>query len=123
MSAKIRRLEKYPAWGTVIVGLCVFLVRYASPRPSFEVHRNLFFTGLVIMAVAFAAVIANEGEADWNYWSLINVAAGVWLVASATFIPAISVVSTAQTILGAVLVIFSLAAVVVEIAYHRTGLK
>jgi fatty-acid desaturase len=68
-------------------------------------------------------VIANEGEADWNYWSLINVAAGVWLVASATFIPAISVVSTAQTILGAVLVIFSLAAVVVEIAYHRTGLK
>jgi hypothetical protein len=123
MSAKIRRLEKYPAWGTVIVGLCVFLVRYASPRPSFEVHRNLFFTGLVIMAVAFAAVIANEGEADWNYWSLINVAAGVWLVASATFIPAISVVSTAQTILGAVLVIFSLAAVVVEIAYNRTGLK
>ena len=122
MGTKIRRLEKYPAWFAVVVGFCVFVVRYASPRPSFDVHRNLFFTGLVIMLVALAAVIANEGDAAWNYWSGINVAVGVWLVASATFIPAIEVVSDAQKMLGALLAIIALATVFIEIAYHLTRL-
>jgi hypothetical protein len=114
----IRSTERLPAWASVVIGLCVFALRYASPRPSFDVHRNLFFTGLLIMFVAFAAVIANEGDASWNYWSGINVAVGAWLIASATLIPAISAVAIAQTILGAVLALVALVALAIETTYH-----
>jgi hypothetical protein len=120
MIMRIRRFERYPAWAAVILGLCVFFARYASPRPSFDVHRNLFFTGLVIVIAALAAVIANEGEAAWNYWSGINVAAGVWLVASAVLIPAVGLVSTTETILGALLAILALGTLAIEIQFQLT---
>jgi hypothetical protein len=118
MGARLRRLEKYPAWATFVVGFCVFALRYASPRPSFGVHRNLFFTGLVVMIAALAAVIANEGDAPANYWSLINVLSGFWLIASATFIPAVAFVSAGQTILGVVLVLLAFAILAIQIASH-----
>jgi predicted membrane channel-forming protein YqfA (hemolysin III family) len=111
------RSPDYTAWVNVVLGMVVFILRYDSPRPSFEVHRNLFLTGIVITFAAFAAVIAHDGSSTKNYWSAIDAAAGVWLVISSQTIPSTAaLVTQSQLILGVLIFILALASLAMEIA-------
>lgn len=89
----------YAPWVNTVCGFLVFVLRYASPRPTFGVHWNLFLTGFVIMFAAVGAEIAH-GNSARNYWSAINLVAGVWLLVSAQTIPSILPVTFAQEGLG-----------------------
>jgi hypothetical protein len=101
-------------WINVCFGLLVFILRYGSPRPTFSVHWNLFLTGIVIMFAAFAATIAHDEKSVKNYWSAINVAAGVWLLVSAKTIPSIPPVTLAQEVLGVLIIAAALVSLATE---------
>jgi hypothetical protein len=115
---QLRETHNYVPWVTVLLGLAVFTLRYASPRGTFDVHWNLFVTGIVVMFAALATTIAH-GQSRRNYWSVINIAAGGWLIASATFIPSIPPVTTGQIVIGAATVVSACASVAAEVAYAR----
>jgi hypothetical protein len=111
--------HNYMLWVNVVLGLLVFALRYRSPRGTFDVHWNLFFTGIVIMFAALAAVIAHDGHSARNYWSAINVVAGVWLLVSVKLIPSIPVVTIAQTSLGALIIAVALVSLAIEVSQAR----
>jgi hypothetical protein len=108
------RFHNYAPWGNVILGLMVFALRYASPRGTFGVHWNLFVTGVVIMFAALASTIAHDGDSPKNYWSVINLAAGVWLLVSAKIIPSILQVTIAQIGLSALVIAVALVSLAIE---------
>lgn len=111
----LRRSPNYAAWANVVLGLVVFALRYYSPRPSFEVHRNLFLTGIALMFAALAAVIAHEGKSTKNYWPAVSVAGGAWLLVSARIFPSpASFVTMGQTVLGALIIIVALASLAID---------
>jgi hypothetical protein len=107
--------HNYAPWANVVLGLLVFVLRYASPRGSFDVHWNLFLTGLVIMFAAFASIIAHDGKLSRNYWSAINIAAGVWLLFSVKIIPSVLQVTVAQVALGALVLAVALVSLAIEV--------
>jgi hypothetical protein len=108
------RFHNYAPWGNVILGLMVFALRYAAPRGTFSVHWNLFVTGVVIMFAALATTIAHDGDSSSNYWSVINLVAGVWLLISAKIIPSILDVTVAQVSLGALVIAVALVSLAIE---------
>jgi hypothetical protein len=110
-------------WINVCFGLLVFVLRYGSPRPTFSVHWNLFLTGIVIMFAAFATTIAHDGNSSKNYWSAINIAAGVWLLVSAKTIPSILPVTLAQEVLGVMVIAAALVSLANEFAFQRLSAK
>ena len=110
-----RRSPNYAAWANVVLGFLVFILRYESPRPSLEVHRNLFLTGIVLVFGALAAVIAHEGRATKNYWPAVNIAAGAWLLVSTRLFPsASSFVTTSQGAFGIAIILVALGALAID---------
>ena len=69
----VRQFHNYAPWVNVILGLLVFILRYASPRGTFDVHWNLFLTGVVIMFAALASTIAVTGNLrNWRHFLLMR---------------------------------------------------
>lgn len=116
------QFHDYAPWLNALCGFLVFLLRYLSPRPTFDVHWNLFLTGLVIMFAAVAAEIAH-GNASRNYWSAINAVAGVWLIVSTQTIPSIFLVTLGQDSLGVLVIILAIATSLMESAFQRRVAK
>ena len=108
------RFHNYAPWANVILGLLVFTLRYASPHGTFSVHWNLFLTGIVIMFAALASTIAHDGGSSKNYWSGINLVAGVWLLISVNIVPSVLRVTIAQIGLGALVIAVALLSLVIE---------
>lgn len=106
-------------WINVVFGLLVFILRFGSPRPTFSVHWNLFATSIVIMFAALATTIAHDGKSAKNYWSTINVAAGVWLLVSAKTIPSILPVTLGQEALGGLVIAAALVSLADEFIFQR----
>jgi len=115
----LRQFHNYAPWVNVVLGLCVFVLRYGSPRFTFAVHWNLFSTGLVIMLAALATTVAHDEDSSKNYWSAINVAAGVWLLVSVKTIPSVPLVTAAQICLGALIILVALTSLVIEFSRSR----
>ena len=113
-ASHVSGFHNYAPWGNVILGLMVFALRYASPRGTFSVHWNLFITGVVIMFAALASTIAHDGDSSNNYWSGINLVAGVWLLISAKIIPSIVQVTVAQITLGALVIAVAVVSLAIE---------
>jgi ABC-type Co2+ transport system permease subunit len=115
-----RGFPNYAPWINVVFGLVVFALRYAAPRGTFSVHWNLFLTGIAIMFAALATTISH-GNTSRNYWSAINVAAGVWLLISAFTIPSVPRVTVSQVVLGALIVVLAIASLVSEMISARVS--
>jgi hypothetical protein len=113
-----REVHNYAPWVNVICGLLVFILRYSSPRGTFSVHWNLFLTGLVIMFAALATTIAH-GNSTTNYWSTLNVAAGLWLLVSTQIIPSIPRVEDAQLGLGVLIIVVAVVSLIIEYASQK----
>jgi hypothetical protein len=116
--AESRVRHDYAPWVNVLVGLAVFTLHYASPRGTFAVHWNLLVTSFVIMFAALATTIAH-GQSRRNYWPLVDVVAGAWLLASVMLIPSIARVTTGQIVLGAATIVIGCASFAGEIAFQR----
>jgi multisubunit Na+/H+ antiporter MnhC subunit len=112
--------HNYVPWINVVLGLLVFTLRYIAPRGTFSVHWNLFLTGIVIMFAALATTISH-GNSNTNYWSAINVAAGVWLLISAQTIPTVARVTVAQDALGVAIVALAVVSLITEAASRRSA--
>jgi hypothetical protein len=110
----VSRFHNYAPWANVILGLMVFALRYAAPRGTFAVHWNLFLTGIVLMFAALAATIAHEGASSKNYWSVINLVAGGWLLISVIVVPSVARVTIAEIVLGALVIAVSLVSLAIE---------
>jgi hypothetical protein len=108
------REHNYAPWVNVVCGLLVFALRYAAPHHTFGVHWNLFLTGIVVMFAALATTISH-GNTSNNYWSAINVAAGIWLIVSAHLIPSSPFVTVAQEGLGALVIAIAIISLVMEL--------
>jgi hypothetical protein len=105
-------MERIP-WINVVCGLCVFSLRYLAPRGTFGLHWNLFVTGIVVMFAALATTISH-GNTRTNYWSAINIAAGVWLLISSQTIPSVPRVAIPQVALGVLIVVLAIASLIAE---------
>jgi hypothetical protein len=113
-SLHVARFHNYAPWGNVILGLMVFALRYAAPRGTFSVHWNLFVTGVVIMFAALATTIAHDGDSPSNYWSVINLVAGLWLLISVKIFPSIPRVTDSQIALGALVIAVAVVSLGIE---------
>jgi len=69
------------ALNNVVCGFLVFATHWHVPIYIGEAHANLFGTGLAIIMVALATLIAH-GQVPRNYWSALNVLLGIWLIVS-----------------------------------------
>lgn len=115
----LSQFHNYAPWLNVVLGLLVFVLRYWSPRGTFDVRWNLFATGLVIMFAALATTIAHDGNSSRNYWSAINIVAGVWLIVSVKLIPSVLQVTVSQTVLGALVIAIALISLAIEVSQAR----
>jgi cytochrome c biogenesis protein CcdA len=121
-----RRFHNYGPWINVVLGLLVFVLRYDSPPGTFAVHWNLFLTGLVIMFAALGATIAHDGNPSQNYWSAIDIVAGVWLLVSLKVIPSVPRVTVLQAGLGALVIAVALVSLAIEFSQaekEKSGTK
>ena len=110
----VRQFHNYAPWVNVILGLLVFILRYASPRGTFDVHWNLFLTGVVIMFAALASTIAHDGDPSNFYGSFINIVAGAWLLVSLRVVPSVMRVTIAQTVLGSLVIAVAVISMTIE---------
>lgn len=106
----------YATWMNVVLGLCVFSLHWASPRGTFDIRRNLFFTGLVIIFAALATAISRRGDSKRTYWSLINVATGSWLALSRQIFVPIPGVSVAQLALGIAVAVVAIVSFITDMS-------
>jgi hypothetical protein len=118
----VRGFHNYAPWINVVCGLMVFALRYIAPRGTFAVHWNLFVTGIVIMFAALATTISH-GNTRNNYWSLINVAAGLWLLISSAAIPSVARVTFGQDALGVMIIVVAIVSLAVELGAQRKVTK
>lgn len=118
-NASSSEFHNYAPWVNVVLGLLVFILRYSSPRGTFAVHWNLFLTGLVVMFAALAATIAHDEHASKNYWSAVNLCAGIWLLVSVKTVPSVLRVTVAQTGLGALIAAIALVSLSIEMYKSR----
>jgi hypothetical protein len=121
-ASNLREIHNYAPWINVLCGLAVFALRYAAPRGMFDVHWNLFWTGIVIIFAALATTIAH-GQAPRNYWSVINVVAGGWLLVSAKTLPSIPPVSAAQEALGFASIVLAVVSLTTELRCEHQRAK
>lgn len=112
--SNVSSFHNWAPWINVVLGLLVFILRYSSPRGTFGVHWNLFLTGLAIMFGALASTIAHDGDTSKNYWSTIDLAAGVWLLVSIKMIPSVLRVTVAQLSLGVLVIAVAVASLAIE---------
>lgn len=91
----------------IVCGVLVVASAYLVPPPLFGENWNLFLTGMAIIIVAMASLVAH-GNVARNYWSAANVAAGLWLVISARAMPNVPDVTWAQTCLGIIVTAIAL---------------
>lgn len=83
----------------VVCGLLVFACHWLAPLALGGGNQNLFLSGLAIIIVAIASLVAH-GQVSRNYWSALNVPLGIWLVLSANLFPLPSGIGWTQTCLG-----------------------
>ncbi len=86
-------------WNNVVCGALIFGSRWVIAPTSSGSDWNLFWSGLAIMCIALATLIAH-GNVSKNYWSVLNVVAGGWLIVSTSLIPGPPHLMWAQTCLG-----------------------
>lgn len=99
----LKVLHNRAPWINVMTGLLVFGSRWVIRPTSFAGEWNLFWTGIAIVAVAMIAAGAH-GNIVRNYWSAINVIAGLWLIISVAVIPNDAALTWAQICLGIITV-------------------
>jgi hypothetical protein len=94
-------------WNNLVCGALVFGSRWVIAPTSTGSDWNFFWSGTAIMFIAFCALIAH-GNVSKNYWSLANVAAGLWLIVSTSIIPGPPHMMYAQICLGVLTVTIAL---------------
>ena len=92
-------LHNRAPWNNIVCGILVFSSRRALyPLPE-SVAWNLFWTGMIIAAIGLTTMLSH-GNVSRNYWSGVNVLAGLWLIASTRILPTGPAMSWAQICLG-----------------------
>jgi len=83
----------------VACGSLVFASHWLVPLASGGGNQNLFASGLAIIVVAIASMVAH-GQVARNYWSALNIPIGIWLVVSANVFPLPPGIGWTQMCLG-----------------------
>jgi hypothetical protein len=83
----------------VVCGSLVFASHWLVPLASGGGNQNLFGSGLAIIVVSIASLVAH-GQVARNYWSALNVPIGIWLVVSANIFPLPVGIGWTQTCVG-----------------------
>jgi hypothetical protein len=83
----------------VVCGSLVFASHWLVPLASGGGNQNLFASGLAIIVVSIASLVAH-GQVARNYWSALNVPIGIWLVVSANILPLPVGIGWTQTCMG-----------------------
>jgi uncharacterized membrane protein SirB2 len=105
--APVKELQNRAPWNNVVIGILVFVSRgFIRPLPE-SVDTNLFVTGIAIGVIALITMIA-QGNVRRNYFSALNVLAGIWLIVSAQVLPAVSELGWAQVCLGVLTITIAL---------------
>jgi uncharacterized membrane protein SirB2 len=100
-------LHNRAPWNNVVCGFLVFASRWFVHPVTESSDWNLFWTGLVIILIALTTMIAH-GNIARNYWSSLNVLAGIWLLISTRVIPPTGAMTWAQICLGVLAITIAL---------------
>ncbi len=92
-------LHNRAPWNNVVCAVLVYFSRDAVRPIAGTTDWNLFLTSIGIGLVAFISMIAH-GNVSRNYWSGVNVLAGIWLIVSTHVFPTAPEMSWAQVCLG-----------------------
>jgi uncharacterized membrane protein len=95
------------ALNNIVCGFLVFATHWQVPIYTGPARENFFATGLAIIMVALATLIAH-GQVQRNYWSALNVALGVWLIVSTGLFQLPAGIGWAQGCLGILTVVIAL---------------
>jgi phosphatidylserine synthase len=100
-------LHNRAPWNNVVCGLLVFSSRWFVSPIAESSDWNLFWTGIAIVIIALTAMIAH-GNIARNYWSSLNVLAGLWLIVSTRVILPPEAMTWAQICLGVLAITIAL---------------
>jgi hypothetical protein len=106
-SSNVHELHNRAPCANIVCGLLVFASYHLVPPDLFGVNWNLFLTGISIVIIALASLIAH-GNVARNYWSGANVVAGLWLLSSTKLMPSVPAVTWTQVCLGTLAIAIAL---------------
>ena len=115
-------LHNRAPWINVVVGVLVFVSRWVIHPTTFAADWNLFLTGGAIIVAAMIAAGAH-GNVTRNYWSAVNVAAGLWLIVSLAVVPNTNTMNWPQICLGVIAITTALTSLSNERLFTRRLLR
>jgi hypothetical protein len=92
-------LHNRAPWNNVVCAILVYFSQSAAGPMAESTNWNLFITSVAIGLVAFISMVAH-GNVARNYYSGVNVLAGIWLVVSTRVFPTAPEMLWAQVCLG-----------------------
>ncbi|MEO6912671.1 MAG: SPW repeat protein [Candidatus Baltobacteraceae bacterium] len=101
-------------WVNVAVGILAIISPYLFTGTSSGARWDMTITGIVIAVVAIIAMSVQD-KVGHNYWPVINVLAGIWLIISTTFVQGETAMVWSNVVLGVVAIVTS----VVSLSYER----
>ena len=115
-------LHNRAPWINVVVGILVFVSRWVIHPTTFAADWNLFLTGAAIVIAAMIAAGAH-GNVTHNYWSAVNVAAGLWLIVSVAIVANTAAMTWTQICLGVITITAALTSLSNERLFTRRLLR
>jgi len=75
-------VPNFAPWINIAVGIMAIISPFAIPGSDTAMIWSAVITGVVIAVVAIIELGVYRGSSHMNYWPVINILAGVWLVIS-----------------------------------------
>jgi hypothetical protein len=109
-------------WINLVNGILIFASPYAVHPTTSQAEWNYFLSGIAIGLIAFTTICAH-GNVARNYWSALNVLAGLWLIVSLALIATDPAMAWAQVSIGVMTVVTALASLSSEHAAARSRIR
>ncbi|HTZ55645.1 MAG TPA: SPW repeat protein [Candidatus Acidoferrum sp.] len=111
----MRNVPNFASWINIVVGILAIISPFALHDTSQGVIWSTVITGAVIVIAAVIELSVYPSSSNMNYWPVINVIAGIWLVISTS----LAIGDVGMIWSNIVLGIMAIATAIVALGYER----
>lgn len=112
----------YAPWANLLAGILAIMSPWVLRTASTGVAWDITITGIII-AVVSLIVMSTHGKLSTNYWPIVNIAAGIWLLISLTFIHDDLAMTWSNIVLGSMVFVGGIVSEAHEAQASRTPLE
>jgi len=113
----MRNIPNFASWINIAVGVMAIISPFALHETSPAMLWSAVITGAVIAVVAIIELAVYPRSTGMNYWPVINILAGIWLLISTALASGATGMIWSDVVLGVTAIITAVAALGYEHAH------